>query len=486
MKNSEIRWSCITKDISDLIKNGYNPRKISNKEKEDLQKSITEFGRVIPIILNTGSRENTIIGGEQRMHIYRELGYKKIECMIPDRELSIEEEKELNLRLNYNGGSWNESLLKEFDMDMLLDIGFGDDELQGLFDDIELLEDGSDAKEILKEAKEIIAATGDIWELGNHRLLVGDSTDIDSVTKLMQDDLADIIWCDPPYNIGLDYSKGTGGNASYQGSFTKADDSKKYSDYLYFIHKSMEVAKVISKEDAHYFYWSDAAYIGMMQGLMNEHGIKPTRVCMWIKNNQNPTYKIAFNKVYEPCTYGVRGKPFLNTNMNNLNEVLNQEIGAGNIVHDEISEMIDLWLVRRDDVHSYLHPTQKPVTLNEKPLKRCSAPGHIVFSGFGGSGSDLIACESLNRKWRGVEQDPTFATIIIKRWEEFTGKKAKRILFLLNEIRCLNHLNLNTEVKYSFKGWAGSIHYSVFKSCVDFVDGEINVYSIKNKLLTIK
>ena len=88
---------------------------------------------------------------------------------------------------------------------------------------------------------------------------------------------------------------------------------------------------------------------------------------------------------------------------------------------------MDLWIVKRDNAQEYLHPTTKPVGLNEKPLKRCSAPGQIVFSGFGGSGSDLIACEQLNRKWYGVEQDPIFATIIIDRWEKFTNQKAKKI-----------------------------------------------------------
>ena len=94
---------------------------------------------------------------------------------------------------------------------------------------------------------------------------------------------------------------------------------------------------------------------------------------------------------------------------------------------DELQDMIDLWLVKRDNTQSYLHPTQKPVTLNEKPFKRCSAPGHIIFSGFAGSGSDLIACEQLNRVWRGVEKDLVFATIIIDRWEKFTNLKAKKI-----------------------------------------------------------
>ena len=148
---------------------------------------------------------------------------------------------------------------------------------------------------------------------------------------------------------------------------------------------------------------------------------------MWVKSNQNCTPKIAWNRVYEPCTYATLGTPYLNPNFRNAHEILNQEVTTGNQVLDELQDMIDLWLVKRDNTQNYLHPTQKPVTLNEKPFKRCSAPGHIIFSGFAGSGSDLIACEELNRKWRGVEKDPIFATIVIERWEKFTNLKAKKI-----------------------------------------------------------
>ena len=427
MNKERITWSLTTRLVSELTVNGYNPRKISEKEKNNLQDSINEFGRVVPIVLNVGSRENIIIGGEQRIYIYADLGYKEVECMIPSRELSIDEEKELNLRLNHNTGSWDEELLKEFDMDILLGVGFGDEELHNIFDNVDLDEDDFNVEKAIKETIQPIVKNGEVWQLGHHRLLVGDSTDLDLVQKMMSGDQADIVWCDVPYNIGLDYTKGIGGNSSYQGSFSKKDDSKKDTDYLSFLNASMDVTKAIANDNSHFFYWSDSSYIWMMQTLYEQHDIKNKRVCMWVKNNQNPTSKIAFNKVYEPCTYGVLGKPYLNTNMNSVNEILNQEVTTGNQVHDELIDMIDIWIEKRDAVNSYLHPTQKPVTLNEKPFKRCSAPGHIIFSGFAGSGSDLIACETLNRKWRGVEQDPIFATIIIKRWETFTGSKAIKL-----------------------------------------------------------
>jgi DNA modification methylase len=392
-----------------------------------LERSIKAFGTVVPVVLNTGSRANIIIGGEQRVRVYADLGMAEIECMIPSRELTLEEEKELNLRLNKNTGSWNEELLKEFDMNLLLDVGFGDEELQNLFDDVDVVEDDFNVEKALKETIKPKVKSGEIWELGTHRLLVGDSTNQALVQKLMNGDLADIVYCDPPYNIGLDYSKGVGNKEKYQGSYSGKDDSKKDSEYMDFLDKSMKVAKSVSKKDAHFFYWCDSSYIWMIQNLYAKYKVDSKRVCMWIKNNQNPTHKIAFNKVYEPCVYGILGKPYLNTAMNNANEILNQEVTTGNQVHDEILDMIDIWIEKRDSAQSYQHPTQKPVTLNEKPFKRCSSPLHIVYSGFAGSGSDLIACEQLNRVWRGVEKDLVFATIIIDRWEKFTNLKAKKI-----------------------------------------------------------
>lgn len=427
MAKQKITWSPATFKLGDLIKNGYNPRSLSENERRDLEKSVKDFGAVVPIVLNIGSRANTIIGGEQRVKVYADLGIAEVECMVPSRELTLDEEQELNLRLNKNTGSWNEELLKEFDMSVLLDVGFGDEELQNLFDDVDVVDDDFNIEKALKETITPKVKSGEIWELGKHRLLVGDSTDKGSVERLMNGDLADIVYCDPPYNIGLDYSKGVGNKEKYQGSYSGKDDSKNDSDYMDFLDKSMEVAKGVSKKSAHLFYWCDSSYIGMVQSLYTKHKVNAKRVCLWLKNNQNPTHKIAFNKVYEPCVYGTIGKPYLNQGLNNVNEILNQEVTTGNQVHDEIFDMIDIWIEKRDNAQSYQHPTQKPVTLNEKPFKRCSAPLHIVYSGFAGSGSDLIAAEELNRVWRGAEKDLIFATIVIDRWEKFTNLKAKKI-----------------------------------------------------------
>jgi DNA modification methylase len=419
MKDKQkIKWSVSKKKTIDLIKNGYNPRKLESNERRDLENSIKEFGTVVPVILNIGSRENHIIGGEKRIEIYADLGIQEIECMLPSRELTLDEEKELNLRLNKNTGSWSEDLLKDFDINMLLDVGFGDEELQNLFDDVELTDDDFDLDKAVKETPVAKVKLGEMYQLGQNRLLVGDSTDEKQVKKLMKDELADVVFQDPPYNISWIYG------GKYGGQYK---DNKSEEEYQEFLNKSIKTAKKFAKPDSHWFYWSDPNSIGLVQSLYDKHEITKRRVCFWVKSNQNCTPKVAWNRVYEPCTYATLNNPYLNPNFRNANEVLNQEVSSGNQVLDEIQDMIDLWLVKRDSAQSYLHPTQKPVTLNEKPFKRCSAPGHIIFSGFAGSGSDLIACEQLNRVWRGVEADPIFATIIIDRWEKFTNLKAKKI-----------------------------------------------------------
>ncbi len=430
MKTSNTKtltWSHEKRNVTDLKPSDYNPRKMTPEEKKDIERSLDGFGRVVPLIINIGTRKDTIIGGHQRWKIYSEKKVEEVDVMVPSRELSFEEEQELNLRLNKNQGSWDYDLLQDMDLDLLLDVGFDDHELQGFFDDVELADDEFNLEKALEDMVEPRVETGEIWQLGEHRLLVGDSTDPTMVEQLMDGNKAHLIYCDPPYNIGLDYGDGIGKSKKYGGEFSGKDDSKSDQDYALFLEKSITTAKGIAEPNAHYFYWCDAGYIGTLQNLYAKHGVNFKRVCTWVKNNQNPTPQIAFNKICEPCVYGITGKPHLNNQFKNAHEILNQEIGTGNQVHDELHEMIDLWIVKRDNAQEYQHPTQKPVSLNEKPFKRCTAPAHIIFSGFGGSGSDLIACEQLKRRWFGVEKDPIFATVILDRWEKFTHEKATRV-----------------------------------------------------------
>ncbi|MFZ2522817.1 MAG: site-specific DNA-methyltransferase, partial [Minisyncoccia bacterium] len=197
--------------------------------------------------------------------------------------------------------------------------------------------------------------------------------------------------------------------------------------YKEFLRKSMVNALSVSKPDTHIFYWSDQVYIGFVQDLYRELGIENKRVCLWVKNSQNPVPSVAFNKCYEPCTYGVRGRPFITKNIQNLNEVMNKEITTGNNLLTEALDHLDLWFVKRLSGKEYEHATSKPPKLHEKAIRRCTKPGDIILDSFAGSSSTMICAEQLKRRVYAIELEPRFCDLAIKRYELLTGKKAKII-----------------------------------------------------------
>lgn len=412
--------------VDELKPAAYNPRKWDDKALADVSESITRFGLVDPLIVN-GAKErmNVVIGGHLRLAVAKKLGFKEVPVVylnLPD----VEREKELNLRLNKNLGAWDEELLKAFDTGLLLDVGFTPDELNSFFDDIlDVSEDGFDVEKELAKITEPETKPGDIYELGEHRLICGDALDPVVVQKLMAGKEAHMIYCDPPYNIGLDYRKGIGTKGKYTPD-KLVHDSKSNEAYAEFLGTSLKNALASSRKDVHVFYWCDEKYAGLLQRLYGEQGVQNRRLCFWVKNNFDPTPQVAFNKVVEICAYGTRGKPGLNPAIKNLSEILNQDVNSIGL-YDDLMSIVQLWLVRRDNTADYEHPTQKPITLAEKPLKRCSAPGEIVLDLFGGSGSTLIAAEQLKRKAYLAELDPTFCDLVVKRYEHFTGNHAKRV-----------------------------------------------------------
>ena len=366
-----------------------------------------------------------VIGGHFRLHIAKELGISEVPVVylnIPN----LEREKELNLRLNKNTGDWDYELLKEFDTELLLDIGFNDLDLSNIWDDVlEIEEDEFNVEEELQNIKIPKTKLGDLYKIGTHKLICEDSTKKEPYDKLFKTEKADIVYSDPPFNIGLNYNKGIGNKRNYGG---KTNDKKSYDEYAEFIKSFLQYSLIFTKPNAHIFTWCDQNFIGLIQQTYKQLNISHKRVCLWIKNNQNATPHIAFNKAYEPCVYGTLGKPFLSNTVKNLNELLNKEIGTGNRLLDDIQDYLEIWLVNRLSTPEYEHPTQKPVTLHEKPLRRCSKPGDLVLDAFGGSGSTLIACEQLKRKAYLIEKEPIFCDLIIRRYERLTNEKAELII----------------------------------------------------------
>lgn len=415
MKTSPLTWRIEKRKIADLKPAAYNPRKMSESEERDLGESIDEFGTVVPIVANVGKRDGILIGGHQRTKLYEKKGMTEVDVMVPSRELTIAEEKRLNLRLNKNTGSWDPDKLKDMGLTLLLDVGFGDEELQIFFDDVDVIDDEFNVGAAVREIKNPKTKHGDVIELGEHRLVCGSPLDPDAIADLMGKDKADLLHMEPPRVL--------------DDSFLEAvqDEKTKEGKHAAILGMLLENMLAAAKPNAHVFTWTDDKYVWLIQSLYREQKVAPKRICIWIKKDFQITAKVAFNKAYEPCVYGILGKePYLNPAVKNLSEILNKEVANGNHMIDDILDSLTVWLDRRPkgDTGEY---TGKPVTLLERPLKRCTAPGHVMLDLFAGAGSTLMACEQLKRRARVVQSDPIMCDVIVKRWEEFTNQKANRL-----------------------------------------------------------
>lgn len=412
--------------IKELKPAVYNPRRWDEAAIAQLTESIKRFGVVDPIIVNCApNRNNVVIGGHFRLKVAKDLGLTEIPVVyvyIANEQV----EQELNLRLNRNTGAWDYDLLKNFTLETLLDVGFDDSDLSNIWDDVlETEDDNFDVDKAVAEIKKPKTKPGDIYRLGSHLLGCGNAHDLTFIKKVMGRLRADMVYNDPPYNIGLDYSNGLTTKGKYQGHQT--NDRLSAGKYGVFLGISIENALAVAQDNAHVFFWCDESYIGLVQALFKNYGLKNRRVCLWLKNNFNMTPHVAFNKVYEPCVYATRGKPYLAPSITNLNEVMNKEVGTGNRLTDDILDLLNIWLVNRVAAQEYEHPTEKPPTLHEKALRRCTKPGDVVLDLFGGSGSTLVACEQMKRRCVTVELEPVFCDVIIKRFEALTNSHAKKI-----------------------------------------------------------
>jgi len=425
LKDSKGRVAVTYVPVTNLKELDGNPRIWSEFEKKNLKESLKKFSILDPLIVNSApGQENVVLSGNFRLAMLHELGVKEAPCIfvhIEDKNRAME----LALRMNRNQGQWSFDILREFDVDLLVESGFDDIDLGQIFDDqLETEEDNFNVSEEIKKIKTPTVKPGEMYLLGKHKLLCSDSSDFEAVKRIAKDEKISVVYCDPPFNIGLDYNKGLGLKGNYGGN---TNDKKSDEDYRKFIKSTIQNALSVIQPDTHFFYYCDQKYIGMFQAIYKEVGINFKRVCLWLKNNSNITPQIAFNKVYEPIIYGTVGKPYLNINVKNLNEIQNKEIGNGNRLIDDVLDLLDIWLVKRLPTSQYIHPTEKPVTLHEKALRRCSKPGDTVLDLFSGSGSLMLSCEQLKRKSLSVEVEPIFCDLIIKRYEQYSGEKTVRI-----------------------------------------------------------
>lgn len=424
MKKKALTWTTETRKISDLVPNALNPRVMSDRQMAALKKSLLDFGVVeLPVV----DRDNKVIAGHQRLVALKLIGpaHAVISVRVPNRKLTKKEYERYLLSSNRISGEFDwQKLTDNFDIDTILTSGFEDGDLALIFDDVSIEDDDFKVDKELAKIKKTSVKPGDLYQLGTHRILCANCADPVSVKKLMGSKKAAAILTDPPYNIGLSYDKGIGGTSNYGGH---TDDSKTEKEYEKLLWSALSNGLASCLSNAHVFMYHDPRYTWMIQSLYKELGIAYKRTCLWIKNNSTPTPNVSFNRQYEPVLYGTIGKPYLSSRAFNFSEVLNPEIGGGNKTIDDIYDLFDLWLAKRINGADYQHPTEKPPSIHERPLRRCTKPGDIILDLFSGSASLMVACQQLKRCAYLVEREPIFVQLAINRYEKLTGLKAKKL-----------------------------------------------------------
>lgn len=362
-----------------------NNVKLHPKEQiEQIKKSIVDFGNNDPIAVD---ENNVIIEGHGRYEALKELGYEEAECIVLT---GLTEDQKNAYRLVHNKLTMNsdfdmkglEEELNKIDMDLTaFDFApFNMDE-----EEKEIIED--EAPEV-DEEHEPITKMGDIWELGNHRLMCGDSTKKENVERLTEGQLVDLVFTDPPY--GYEYV------SNHQNKFDMLKNDDKILDYITPIYDFMKENSAI---------YSFCGWQSLLKWLeyFNKTKLDLKNVIIWKKNNWSMgDLKGAYAGQYEIILFLHKGRVELNGKRDT-----------------------DVWVFDREPPK--LHPTMKPIELISKALKQSSKENDTVLDLFGGSGSTLIACEQLGRKCYMMELDPKYCDVIIKRWETLTGKKAKLI-----------------------------------------------------------
>jgi len=424
-KLARLIWHTEKRRVNDLIRYEKNPRILTPKQLEGLKRSLKKFNIAELPATNV---DGTLVAGNQRVLALSLLGRgeEEIEVRVPNRPLTEAEFRDYLLTSNRSGADWDwMKLASEFDISELLTAGFDSQDLSNIFDDnLQIENDDFDEDKEIEYAKKTTIKPGDYFALGRHRLLCSDALDPNAAKKLMGNARADMTNDDIPYNISLSYDRGVGNKKNYGGTM---NDNKTDDEYRTFVKSIMQNALAVTKPDAHVMFWCDERYVWLLQTLYRELGIDSKRLLIWIKDNASPTPNVAYNKVTEYVVYGTRGKPFLSDKVRNLNEVMNKEVGTGNRLTDDILDLLNIWLVKRLPGNTYDHPTQKPPSLYEKSLRRCTRPGDIVVDLTAGSGSLLIGCEQLKRTAYLCEVEPVFCQVIINRFKKVSHDQIKKL-----------------------------------------------------------
>jgi DNA modification methylase len=429
--------------VSELKSPEYNPRKWDELAKSQLKESITRFGVLDPLLVNSAeNRKGIVIGGSFRLETIKELGYDTVPVVyinLPD----IEKEKELNIRLNKNTGEWDMELLAEFDENILSDIGFSSEEIDDIFEEEDTPEEFNIQKELDKlEIGEIEAKTGDMYDLDGSRLLVGDSMKEEDMLKLMGNEKADMVMTDPPYL--LDYLVG---KKKKDGEVTEGFGLKRDRVYIgtetlpdNFTELWMANIAKIQKPDFSIIIYENPKNLRTIWNELEKHWKYRNTIIWHIPNRvQGFSAKFKFFNKHDFAMLGTSGEVALNTEPE---EPLLQEeyetalFATSGSPHWEgyekgkkicPTDFIDYKAADEKSSGQGIIFGTKPTEILIPYIKVLTKRNDLVVEPFGGSGSTLIASTKLKRRCYIMEKCPIYAEVIKKRWENLTGKKAIKI-----------------------------------------------------------
>ena len=409
--------------INDLHNDPKNARKRTDRSSKLIKQSLEQYGAARSIVIDENNR---ILAGNGTIAGAKAAGIKNLKIIeangdeiIAVKRSNLTEDQKVGLAIadNRTGdlSEWDIDMLEQLSQEHDLNDFFDKKELDDILSKKEVLptEGLTDPDDVPEVPEEPITKEGDLYILGNHRLLCGDSTNIQHVEKLMDGNKADMIFTDPPYGVNFtgQLLSNTTINGKkifgFKGANTKFETIKNdelQNNNLYDFCDSFCKIIFLCKPSSWYICFSQLD-LDLLLSAMRKNNLHWKSIIAWVKNQStlsNKDYKLR----YEPIVYGQTGGNF----------------------YGERYKQEDVWEFQRT-LKNDLHPTMKPISLVENALKNSSKENQIIFDLFGGSGSTLIAAERINRHAYLMELDPKYCDVIVKRWEDFTGNKAKHVSF---------------------------------------------------------
>ncbi|MBR1734632.1 MAG: DNA modification methylase [Alphaproteobacteria bacterium] len=412
METNELQLKSVRTDS--LIEYARNPRK-NDAVVDKMVASIKEFGFRIPIVAKS---DGSVVDGHLRLKAARKLGMQEVPVVVAD-DLSEAQIKAFRLLANQsaNWAEWDEELLKleleelkdlNFDLDLT---GFDLSEVERLLRNEEIEEDDFSEEE-QEESQEIISKVGDLWLLGKHRLLCGDSTKIEDIQKLMNGKVADMIFTDPPYNVKIDSIVNTG--KVKHDEFVMASGEMSEQEFVDFLTTVFKNMTSVSKDGSIHYICMDWKHIYEIITAGRNSYTEFKQLCVWNKDKGGMG---TFYRSQHELIFVFKNGKAPNTN--------NFELGQYGRYRTNVWDYAGMNITTQENIElRKLHPTVKPVKLVADAILDCSNHGELILDLFGGSGTTMIACEETDRQCCMMELDPKYVDTIIHRWQQHTGEEA--------------------------------------------------------------